>query len=147
MDLMENMMAEIYRELLGIEIKTPFLRLSYAEAMERFGSDKPDLRFGMELKDISDIAKDSNFKVFAANVAKGGVVKGITVKGGEHFSRRELDDLTKYAGIFGAKGLAWLVVIGGEDKVKSPIAKFFTPEQILSLIHISSLLAGVFQKQ
>ena len=134
MDLMENMMAEIYRELLGIEIKTPFLRLSYAEAMERFGSDKPDLRFGMELKDISDIAKDSNFKVFAANVAKGGVVKGITVKGGEHFSRRELDDLTKYAGIFGAKGLAWMVVIGGEDKVKSPIAKFFTPEQIDAIL-------------
>lgn len=134
MDLMENMMAEIYRELLGIEIKTPFPRLSYAEAMERFGSDKPDLRFGMELKDISDIAKDSNFKVFAANVAKGGVVKGITVKGGEHFSRRELDDLTKYAGIFGAKGLAWMVVIGGEDKVKSPIAKFFTPEQIDAIL-------------
>ena len=65
---------------------------------------------------------------------RGGVVKGITVKGGEHFSRRELDDLTKYAGIFGAKGLAWMVVIGGEDKVKSPIAKFFTPEQIDAIL-------------
>lgn len=134
MELMETMMAEIYKELLGVEIKTPFLRLSYAEAMERFGSDKPDLRFGMELKDISDIAKESNFKVFAANVAKGGVVKGITVKGGSHFSRRELDDLTKYAGIFGAKGMAWMVVTGGEDKVKSPIAKFFTAEQIDAIL-------------
>lgn len=135
MELMEAMMAEIYKELLGVEIKTPFLRLSYGEAMERFGSDKPDLRFGMELRDISDIAKDSDFKVFAANVAKGGVVKGITVKGGSHFSRRELDDLTKYAGIFGAKGMAWMVVTGGEDKVKSPIAKFFTPEQIDAILH------------
>lgn len=134
MELMETMMAEIYKELLGVEIKTPFLRLSYAEAMERFGSDKPDLRFGMELKDISDIAKESNFKVFAANVGKGGVVKGITVKGGSHFSRRELDDLTKYAGIFGAKGMAWMVVTGGEDKVKSPIAKFFTTEQIDAIL-------------
>ncbi len=134
MTIMEEMMAQIYRELLSVEIPTPFPRLSYAEAMERFGSDKPDLRFGMELKDISDIAKDSNFKVFAANVAKGGVVKGITVKGGEHFSRRELDDLTKYAGIFGAKGMAWMVVTGGEDKVKSPIAKFFTPEQIDAIL-------------
>lgn len=134
MTIMEEMMAQIYRELLSVEIPTPFPRLSYAEAMERFGSDKPDLRFGMELKDISDIAKDSNFKVFAANVAKDGVVKGITVKGGEHFSRRELDDLTKYAGIFGAKGMAWMVVTGGADKVKSPIAKFFTPEQIDAIL-------------
>ncbi|MDO4541522.1 MAG: aspartate--tRNA ligase, partial [Bacillota bacterium] len=134
MGLMENMMAEIYKELLDIEISTPFPRLTYTEAMERFGSDKPDLRFGMELKDISDIAKESDFKVFAANVDKGGVVKGITVKGGDHFSRRELDDLTKYAGIFGAKGMAWMVVIGGEDKVKSPIAKFFTPEQIDAIL-------------
>ncbi|MEE0777281.1 MAG: aspartate--tRNA ligase, partial [Bacillota bacterium] len=134
MELMENMMAEIYDELLGIKIETPFMRLSYAEAMDRFGSDKPDLRFGMELKDISDIAKESNVKVFAANVAKGGVVKGITVKGGEYFSRRELDDLTTYAGIFGAKGLAWMVVLGGEEKVKSPIAKFFTPEQIDAIL-------------
>ncbi len=134
MTLMENMMAEIYRDILGIELKTPFLRLSYDEAMERFGSDKPDLRFAMELKDISDIAKDSDFKVFAANVAKGGVVKGITVKGGSHFSRRELDDLTKYAGIFGAKGMAWMVVTGGEEKVKSPIAKFFTSQQIEAIL-------------
>lgn len=134
MTLMENMMAEIYRDILGIELKTPFLRLSYDEAMERFGSDKPDLRFAMELKDISDIAKDSDFKVFAANVAKGGVVKGITVKGGSHFSRRELDDLTKYAGIFGAKGMAWMVVTGGEEKVKSPIAKFFTTQQIEAIL-------------
>ncbi|MEG1095315.1 MAG: aspartate--tRNA ligase [Clostridiales bacterium] len=142
MSLMENMMAEIYRDLMGVEIKTPFLRLTYADAMERFGSDKPDLRFGMELKDISDIAKESNFKVFAANVEKGGVVKGINVKGGEHFSRRELDDLTKYAGIFGAKGMAWMVVIGGEDKVKSPIAKFFTSEQIDAILERLSAEKG-----
>lgn len=134
MGIMEKMMQEIYGDLMGIQISAPFLRLTYAEAMERFGSDKPDLRFGMELKDISDIAKESDFKVFAANVEKGGVVKGICVKGGEHFSRRELDDLTKYAGIFGAKGMAWMVVIGGEEKVKSPIAKFFTPEQIDAIL-------------
>ena len=134
MTIMERMMQEIYGDLLGIEIAAPFLRLTYAEAMERFGSDKPDLRFGMELKDISDIAGTSDFKVFASNVQKGGVVNGICVKGGEHFSRRELDDLTKYAGIFGAKGMAWMVVTGGEEKVKSPIAKFFTAEQIDAIL-------------
>ncbi|KNZ70231.1 aspartyl-tRNA synthetase [Thermincola ferriacetica] len=125
--LTEEMLAHAFRAA-GIEITTPFERLTYKEAIDRYGSDKPDLRFGLELKDFTDIAKDSDFKVFASVAAGGGQVKGINAKGCAGFSRKEIDDLTQFVGIYGAKGLAYIVVT--EDGLKSPILKFFKEEEI-----------------
>jgi aspartyl-tRNA synthetase len=128
MDLMENMMTKVMKEVKGIEISTPFPRMTYDEAMGRFGSDKPDTRFGLELVDLSEIVKNSGFKVFAAAVEKGGQVKGINVKGAaEKYSRKDMDALTEFVAIYGAKGLAWLKV--EEDGLKGPIAKFFTEDE------------------
>lgn len=132
MGLMEEMMKKIYKDLLNIDIETPFLRLPYDEAMNRFGSDKPDLRFAMEIKDLSDLVKDADFKVFADVVKKGGCVKSINAKGCAKYSRRDFDALVKLAGVYGAKGMAWIQV--EEDGVKSPIAKFFTEEQLMAIV-------------
>ena len=132
MTMMEEMMQKIYKDLMGIEIETPFLRMPYEEAMNRFGSDKPDLRFEMEIKDLSDIVKDSGFKVFADVVKKGGCVKSINAKGCAKYSRRDFDGLVKFAGIYGAKGMAWIIV--EEGGVKSPIAKFFTDEEMAAIL-------------
>ncbi len=132
MGLMEEMMKKIYKDLLAIDIETPFLRLPYDEAMNRFGSEKPDLRFAMEIKDLSDLVKDADFKVFADVVKKGGCVKSINAKGCAKYSRRDFDALVKLAGVYGAKGMAWIQV--EEDGVKSPIAKFFTEEQLAAIV-------------
>jgi len=119
----EKLIAEIFEKTIGIKLSTPFERLTYQEAMERYGSDKPDTRFGMELVNVTDIVKDAGFKVFSQAVSAGGHVRGINAKGcGEKFSRREIDSLVEFVKIYGAKGLAWIVV--EEDGVKSPIAKF-----------------------
>jgi len=130
--LMEEMMAFIFRETVGVVLQTPFGRLTYQEAMDRFGSDKPDLRFGMELVNVSDIVVCSEFKVFAAAVSGGGQVKGLCVPGCASFSRKELDDLTAKAAGYGAKGLAWMLLT--DEGVKSPIAKFFTDDQTGALV-------------
>lgn len=132
MALMEEMMKKIYKDLMGMDVQTPFLRMPYEEAMNRFGSDKPDLRFEMEIKDLSDIVKDSGFKVFADVVKKGGCVKSINAKGCAKYSRRDFDGLVKFAGIYGAKGMAWIIV--EEGGVKSPIAKFFTDEEMDAIL-------------
>lgn len=132
MGLMEEMMKKIYKDLLDIDIETPFLRMPYDEAMNRFGSDKPDLRFGMEIKDLSELVKDADFKVFADVVKKGGCVKSINAKGCARYSRRDFDALVKLAGVYGAKGMAWIQV--EEDGIKSPIAKFFTEEQMAAIV-------------
>ncbi|MCL4439512.1 MAG: aspartate--tRNA ligase [Firmicutes bacterium] len=126
--LMEEMIAFTFRKAAGITVETPFPRFTYREAMDRYGSDKPDLRFGMELKDFTGIAAGSDFKVFAAVAVSGGQVKGINAKGCAHFSRKEIDDLTQFVAIYGAKGLAYIVVT--EDGLKSPILKFFKDEEI-----------------
>lgn len=129
--LMEGMVAEIFQKTLNVTIPTPFKRLTWHEAMETYGSDKPDLRFDLPLVDVADLVIDSEFKVFA-NVAKsGGRVKGINAKGCAKYSRREIDALTEYVAIYGAKGLAWLKVT--ESGVESSISKFFTPEQLNAL--------------
>ena len=112
MALMERMICEIFRTAGGIELKTPFPRLSYAEAMGRYGSDKPDLRFGMPLHDVSQFAGTTEFKVFKDAVAKGGVVKALIVPGGGALSRTRIDSLGETAKSFGAKGLAWAKVAG-----------------------------------
>lgn len=128
LDLTEELICYVFKKTLNRDIPRPFPRMTWADAMDKYGSDKPDLRFGMELRNITDIAKDSEFKVFASVAQNGGEVKGICVKGGSSFSRREIDKLTEFVGIYGAKGLAYIYV--EEDGLKSPVAKFFTPEQL-----------------
>lgn len=126
--LMEKMMATVLKEVKGVEIATPFPRMTYDDAMARFGSDKPDTRFGMELVDIAELVKDSDFKVFANVISGGGQVKAINVKGAaEKYSRKDIDGLMEYVGRYGAKGLAWFKV--EEDGLKGPISKFFNEAQ------------------
>jgi len=127
MALSEAMMVEIFEKALGRKIKTPFPRLTYEEAMRRYGVDKPDIRFDLELKDITDIAKEVEFKVFSFAAKEGGLVKSLCIPQAD-LSRKDFDDLTKFVGIYGAKGLAWAKIEKGEWK--SPIAKYFKPEQI-----------------
>lgn len=125
--MMETMMTKLMKNVKGVEISAPFPRMSYTEAMNRFGSDKPDTRFGLELVDICEFAKESSFKVFAAAVENGGQVKAINVTGSaDKYSRKDIDSLTEFVGVYGAKGLAWLKV--EEDGLKGPIAKFFAEE-------------------
>lgn len=132
LSLMEKMVSRLYLETAGKDVQTPFPRLTYQEAMDRFGSDKPDTRFGMELCDISDIAASCGFKVFAGAIKNGGQVKGINAKGCGGLSRKEIDDLTAFAAIYKAKGLAYLIV--NENGVKSPIAKFFSEDELNTVV-------------
>lgn len=132
MSLMEEMISGIFKEIKGITLPTPFQRLSFAEAMNRFGSDKPDLRFGLELKEISSIAQKGDFKVFKEAVEKGGKVKGLNAKGMAGLSRKEIDDLTEEAKSHGAKGMAWMKVT--DQGIESPIAKFFSEEIKMSIV-------------
>jgi aspartyl-tRNA synthetase len=130
--LTEELMHRIFVESLGMDIPIPFPRMTYAESMRRYGCDKPEVRFGMELVDVGDIVKDSDFKVFASTVASGGQVKGIAVPGLAKASRKDIDDLTEYAKIFGAKGLVSFKVLDGD--VESPVKKFFSQSHIEKLI-------------
>jgi aspartyl-tRNA synthetase len=130
--MMEELMVRIFKETIGREIPRPFPRLTYREAMELYGSDKPDIRFGMEMVDVAEVVKDSGFKVFTDTLAKGGRVKGLCAKGCAGMPRRELDGLVNYVSTYGAKGLAYIVL--AEEGIKSPIAKFFTEEQLNALI-------------
>lgn len=132
LSLMEDMVERICRETTGLKVAKPFSRLTYQEAMERFGSDKPDTRFGIELKDISDIAVGCGFKVFESVVAGGGQVKGINAKGCGSFTRKEIDDLTSFAAIYKAKGLAYFIIT--EEGIKSAIAKFFTAQELEAIM-------------
>lgn len=128
-DLMEDMLVKIAKTVKGVDLPTPFPRLTYHEAMERFGSDKPDLRFEMELKDVNDIATQTDFKVFSSTVEGGGMVKGLTVKGAaDTFSRKNIDGLESIAKVYGAKGLAWMKVTN--EGLTGPISKFFKEEPI-----------------
>jgi aspartyl-tRNA synthetase len=129
--LMEELLAQIVKEVKGIDIPTPFPRLTYHEAMDRYGSDKPDTRFGLELKDISDIARASDFKVFLQAVELGGQVRGLAAPKMAGLSRKEVDDLTNEAKVFGAKGLAWIKVT--DAGFESPIAKFFKDGQVKAI--------------
>ena len=124
MQAIEGMIALLFKELKGIELKRPFQRLTYEEAMNRFGSDKPDMRFGLEIRDFSEALRDSGFKVFSGAIQKGGVVKGIRIPKGGEMSRKDLDDMTPFAATFGAKGIAWAKVT--TEGWQSPIAKFLS---------------------
>jgi aspartyl-tRNA synthetase len=126
--LVEDLMAALFEKGLGQTIPTPFPRITYEEAMLKYGSDKPDLRFGLEIVELTDLVQDVEFKVFSSAVKAGGVVRAINAKGCASFTRREIDELTKIAVDHGAKGMAWIIVT--EDELRSPITKFFTTEQI-----------------
>ncbi|WNQ14189.1 aspartate--tRNA ligase [Paenibacillus aurantius] len=130
-DMMEELVARLFKETKGVDIPRPFQRLTYADAMGKYGSDKPDLRFGLELKDISDLVANCGVKVFASVIAGGGQVKALNAKGCGNWSRKELDDLQPFAARYGGKGLAWIQVKDGEWK--GPIVKFLTPEEIAAL--------------
>ncbi len=136
MDLIEDMMTHIVEDVAGLElVHKPFPRLSHEEALRRYGTDKPDLRYGLEIEDVSDIAGETEFRVFAENVRQGNPVRGIRAPGLGTYSRRELTELEDLAKAAGAKGMAWMVVeSGGETPVRSPIAKFFSAEQLNALI-------------
>ena len=127
MAIAEGMIVKIFKKVLGMDLVTPFAQITYDEAMDRFGLDRPDLRFGLELCNVSDIVKDAGFKVFANVVKNGGLVKAINAKGCATFSRKQIDDLTDFAAVYKAKGLAWIKI--KEDQWQSPIAKFFTDDE------------------
>jgi aspartyl-tRNA synthetase len=126
--VIEGMMLRVFKEILNIDLTKPFARMDYAEAMARFGTDRPDTRFALELIDLTESVRDCGFNVFKTVVKKGGLVKSINAKGCGDFSRKDLDDLTEYVGQFGAKGLAW-VKVKAAGEWQSPIAKFFTDEK------------------
>ncbi|MFP5106433.1 aspartate--tRNA ligase [Neobacillus sp. C211] len=141
MGIMEKMMTKLMKEVKGVDVPAAFPRMTYDEAMSRFGSDKPDTRFGLELVDLSEIVKDSGFKVFASAVANGGQVKAINVKGAaEKYSRKDIDALTDFVAVYGAKGLAWLKV--DAEGLKGPIAKFFSEEDVKALTSTLEASAG-----
>jgi len=129
--MMEGLIARIFREAKGVDVQLPVERITYAEAIRRFGVDNPDLRFGMELCELTDLVKGSGFKVFAEVASKGGIIKGLNAKKCSGFSRKEIDDLTEFVKIYGAKGLAYVKIENNEWH--SPIAKFFTPEEIAAM--------------
>jgi len=131
MAVSEGMMKALFKDVLDIDLKPPFSRLTYDEAVGRYGLDKPDTRFDLELKDISDIVKDTGFKLFSSVVKKGGIVKALNSKGCINFSRKEIDDLTEFVAVYRAKGLAWIKV--RENEWQSPIAKFFTDDEKAAL--------------
>ena len=123
-DLTEGLIKKVMKDVKGIDVKTPFQRINWQDAMDKYGSDKPDLRFGMEIQDVSDLVKDSDFKVFAGAVANGGQVRAIVAPGAAAaYSRKKIDAQQDYIKRFGAKGLAWLKVT--DDGITGPIAKFF----------------------
>jgi len=133
MNLMEEMMIGLVKAITGREVPAPIPRISWAEAMLRYGSDKPDTRFGMEIVDVTDSVSQSQFRVFAAAIAAGGVVRGLNAKGcGAKFSRREIDNLVEEAEKYGAKGLIWINV--GEGEIKSPIAKFLSEQETTAIL-------------
>ncbi|MCI9625250.1 MAG: aspartate--tRNA ligase [Clostridia bacterium] len=137
----ERFLQKMFQEMLGIELTLPLPRMRYQEAMERFGSDKPDTRFGLELQDITACVKNSGFKVFADNIAAGGSVRAINGKGlADKLSRKEIDALGEVVKLFKAKGLAWITV--KEDGVKSPIAKFLSEEEMQAIFDTLQVETG-----
>jgi aspartyl-tRNA synthetase len=118
------MMVLLFKELKGVELKRPFKKLTYAEAINRFGSDKPDMRFGLEIKDFTEALRNSQARVFASAIKAGGVVKGMRIPKGTELPRKDLDDMTPYVATFGAKGIAWTKLT--EEGWQSPIAKFLS---------------------
>lgn len=140
-EMNEGLVANLFKEVLDYEIELPIKRMKYAEAMERFGVDKPDLRFGYELVDVSDLVKDSEFKVFSGAVENGGSVRLINIEGKEaEFTRKDITKLEDFAKTYGAKGLAWMKFT--EEGVTSPVGKFFNEEQLEALKERANAMTG-----
>ncbi len=133
-DVNERLLAKLFKEVLDLDIQLPIQRMTWQEAMDRFGSDKPDLRFGLELKDVSDIVKDCGFGVFTGALENGGTVRGINAEGQGSMPRKKIDALIEYAKTYGAKGLAY-IVINEDGSYKSSFAKFMTEEQMTALVN------------
>ncbi len=129
--IVEGMIKNLFKVIRGLELQPPFARMTYDEAMRRFGTDRPDARFGLELVDLTDTLRGCGFKVFNTVIDKGGVIKAINAKGCGTFSRKDLDDLTEYAGRFGARGMAWIKI--KDDEWQSPITKFFSEAEIAAM--------------
>ena len=141
LELNERLMKKMMKDVKGIDIEIPFQRMPYDEAMARFGSDKPDTRFAMELVDMADAIAESSFKVFTGTVAKGGQVKAINVKGGaEDYTRKDIDGLTEFVARYGAKGLAWIKVT--DEGFTGPIAKFFDEDDQAKMMEAADVEAG-----
>ncbi len=140
MSVAEGMMAAIFKDIHNIELDRPFLRMTFADAVDRYGLDKPDVRFGLELSDVSDIVQSSDFNVFADVVKKGGIVKALNAKGCIDFSRKEIDNLAEFTTIYRARGLAWIKV--RDDSWQSPIAKYFSEEEKLALTNRINMESG-----
>ena len=130
--VIEGVVSAAFADALGVSLKTPFPRLTYAESMARYGSDKPDVRFGMEIVDVTDLAGNADFRVFADAVAKGGVIRGLRAEGGAGLSRKDVEDLAAQAAVFGAQGV--LPVWVEQDGLRSPFAKFVSPEVMGSMV-------------
>lgn len=140
-EIQEGYLKRVFKEMKGVDIETPFPRISYDEAMERYGSDKPDTRVGFELQDITDMVKDCGFKVFTDAIASGGSVRGICVTGGaDVYTRKKIDKLTEQVKSYGAKGMVWMKVTS--DGVSSSVNKFFTPEQLGEIAKSMGASAG-----
>ena len=129
----ERLLAKLFKEVLGVEVSLPIQRMTWQEAMDRFGSDKPDIRFGMELQNVTEVVKDFDFVVFKSAIENGGTVRGINAKGQGSMARKKIDKLVDFAKDYGAKGLAY-IAIHEDGTVKSSFAKFMTEEQQASLI-------------
>ncbi len=137
----EGFLQRVFKELMNVEISLPLPRLTWTEAMERYGSDKPDLRFGFELKKLNDQVKDCQFKVFTDALAAGGDVRGICIDGGaEKFSRKEIDKLTDMVKAYGAKGMVWMKV--AEDEINSSVNKFFSQDELKGIADVLDAKAG-----
>lgn len=140
MEMAEGLITAIFKNVLNLDLVTPFPRLTYAQAMDRFGLDRPDLRFGLELVNVSDIVEHAGFKLFSSVVKSNGLVKAINAKGCASFTRKQIDELTEFAAVYRAKGLAWIKI--KEDQWQSPIAKFFTDDEKQALTDRLSLEPG-----
>lgn len=137
----ERLLQTVFKEVMNMDIKLPIDRMTYQEAMERYGSDKPDVRFGFELVDLGEIVKNCGFKVFTSAIENGGAVKAINVKGyGDKFSRKDITKLEDYVKNYGAKGLAWIKVT--DEGVTSPISKFFTDDEMKAVLKAMDADAG-----
>ena len=141
MDVNERLLQKLFKEVLDVDIELPIQRMTWQEAMDRFGSDKPDLRFGMELKDVSEVVKGCGFGVFTGALENGGSVRGINAKGQGAMPRKKIDALVKTAKDFGAKGLAYLC-INEDGSYKSSFAKFMTEEELKHLVEAMDGEAG-----
>lgn len=140
-DVNERLLQKLFKECINIDVELPIQRMTYAEAMDRYGSDKPDIRFGMELKNVTEIVKDCGFGVFTSAVENGGSVRGINAKGQADMPRKKIDSLVDFAKDFGAKGLAYLAV-NQDGTYKSSFAKFMTDDELKALVNVMDAEPG-----